>query len=348
MGCTLAILLISTPLFYILTRHYYAEEMVDMIESVKSGTEIPPSDLEQDIMAGVMIQFGLIVAVLSIASVVAMRLVSKRLWTPFYDTLRKTEQFDLDKAIPHFAATDVREFETLNRSLTELMRRNSDTFKSQKEFTENASHELQTPLAIIRSKLDMLLQQNLNSQQLGLVQNIYAAGNRMARLNRNLLLLAKIDNNQYDTDQTVDLSQLLNADIEQCRLLRNDVSIESFDNGECIVAANGALIESAITNLLVNAIRNTPSGGKVVVDCSSQRLEIANTARSGRLDTAHLFDRFNRSDDTNRGNGIGLSIVKAVCNYHGWKVEYSFGGGMHHFTIFFSHINLLNISAMMR
>ena len=159
-GCTVIILLICTPLFYFLTRQYYAEEMVDMIESMQLGQIIPPSDLEQDIMAGVMIQFALIVLVLSIASVIAMRFVSRRLWTPFYDALRKTEKFDLEGDIPQFTDTDVTEFAALNHSLTELMRRNHDTFQSQKEFTQNASHELQTPLAVIQSKLDLLMQED--------------------------------------------------------------------------------------------------------------------------------------------------------------------------------------------
>jgi len=334
-GCTVIILLISTPLFYFLTRHYYAEEMLDIIESMKCGQDIPPSDLEEDIMAGVMIQFALIVAVLSVASVVTMRFVSRRLWMPFYDTMRKVGHFDLDKDLPQFSATDVQEFATLDDTLSELMKRNRDTFISQKEFTQNASHELQTPLAVIKSKLDLLLQENLNERQLHIVQDIYSAGNRMALLNRNLLLLAKIDNRQYDTDENVEMNRLLLADIAVCEDLYNRRNIQCEVGENCIVRANGALLEIMVNNLLVNAMRNTSPEGRIRLSCSRQRFEIANTAEGGALDGTRLFDRFNHFPGADSGNGIGLSLVKAVCTYHGWSLSYSFAEGEHRFAVLF-------------
>lgn len=334
-GCTATILLISTPLFYFLTRHYYAEEMVDLIENVQRGQEIPPSDLESDIMAGVMIQFALIVAVLSVASVVTMRFVSRCLWTPFYDAMHKTEKFDLDKEVPQFAPTDISEFATLNNSLTELMRRNRDTFQSQKEFTQNASHELQTPLAVIQGKLDLLLQENLGKRQLRLVQDMYKAGNRMARLNRSLLLLAKIDNSQYRTDETVVMNRLLTENIAVCKSIFNRQNITCEVEDDCRILGNGALTEILVNNLLMNAMRNTPSEGHIGIRCSRERFEIGNTALSGGLDAEHLFDRFGQTSGADRGNGIGLSIVKAVCNYHGWSIGYAFGDSEHRFTVLF-------------
>jgi len=337
-GCTVVILLICTPLFYVLTKHYYAEEMVDVVESMQSGEDITPSDLEQDIMAGVMIQFGLIVVVLSVASVVTMRFVSKHLWTPFYDTMNKVEKFDLNKdEIPQFKSTDIQEFTTLNSALTELMCRNRNTFKSQKEFTQNASHELQTPLAVIQSKLDLLMQEDLGERQLNIVHDMYVAGNRMARLNRNLLLLAKMDNNQYHTDDDVDVSGLINENIATCENLyhRHNISCDMADH--CLIRANCALTEIMINNLLVNALRNTPQDGRILINCSFQQFEIANTALGKALNTKHLFDRFNNSSDINRGNGIGLSIVKAVCNYHNWAIEYHYSDNLHHFVVRFNN-----------
>lgn len=335
-GCTVVILLICTPLFYFLTRYFYAEEMVDMIESIKDGTEIQPSDLEEDIMAGMMIQFALIVVVLSIASVVTMRLVSRRLWTPFYNTMQKVKHYNLDKEIPQFTATDVPEFATLNRTLSELMNRNHNTFIGQKEFTQNASHELQTPLAVIQSKLDLLLQEDLNERQMNLVQDMYAAGSRMALLNRNLLLLAKIDNNQYGIDEVVDMHRLLTENIAVCENLYNQVNIACEISNPCLIKANSGLVEIMANNLLVNAVRNTSKDGGIRIYCSSERFEIVNTTTGGSLDEAHLFDRFNHSCDTaNRGNGIGLSLVKAVCSYHGWSIHYSFADREHHFLVTF-------------
>lgn len=334
-GSSIVILLICTPLFFYLTRHFYAEEMVDLIESMRAGKDIPPSDLEQDIMTGVMIQFALFILVIGAASIVTMRFVSRRLWAPFYDTLSKTADFDLDKEPPVLSETDIREFDSLNRTLSELMRRDRDTFESQKEFTQNASHELQTPLAVIQSKLDLLLQENLDERQSKLVQDMYSAGNRMARLNRDLLLLAKIDNSQYRKDEIVDLRRLVENCSEICGNLFKRLNIISTFSEDCSVKANETLLETLVNNLIVNAARNVPPEGKIIIACSGECLEISNTASNGALDAAHIFDRFRHTEGSNPGNGIGLSIVKAVCDYHGWSIDYTFSDGEHHFTVSF-------------
>ena len=156
--CTAAIFALTAPLFYLLTKHFYAEDMIDIIEAVEHGQGIPPLDLEQDIMAGMMLQFLLIFFAVSLSLVITMRFITRRLWLPFNDTLSKAERFNLAQdTLPRFVPTDIREFIRLNRSLERLMRKDRETYRIQKEFTENASHELQTPLAIIRGKLDLLM-----------------------------------------------------------------------------------------------------------------------------------------------------------------------------------------------
>lgn len=144
--CIAALLTLATPLFYFLTKHYYAEDMIDIIEAVKRGQPIPALDLEQDIMQGVTLQFGLIVGVLAVAIVLTLRFISRRLWQPFDLTLRRIEGFRLENGkLPTLPDTDVKEFARLNHSLETLMRNSLASYRTQKEFTENASHELQHP-----------------------------------------------------------------------------------------------------------------------------------------------------------------------------------------------------------
>ena len=191
----LVIMLLVTPLFYLLTKHYYAEDMIDIIEAAQQNLPLPELDLEEDIMQGVMIQFALISCVLGGAIILVTRFISKRLWEPYEKTLQQLEEFRLENGIiPPLAKSDIKEFTRLNLALNRLMENSLKSYQTQKEFTENASHELQTPLAVFQSKLDLLLQQpDLTEQQADIVQSLYEATNRLSRLNRNLLLLARID-----------------------------------------------------------------------------------------------------------------------------------------------------------
>lgn len=141
------------------------------------------------------------------------RFISNKLWQPFFDTLQKIEQFNIEQnLLPVFIATPIKEFTQLNKGLTKLIKDNLKAFQSQKEFTENAAHELQTPLAVFQSKLDMLLQEpSLNQNQAAILQSLYEAASRLSRLNKNLLLLAKIENNQYTIWEEVEVTGLLNG-----------------------------------------------------------------------------------------------------------------------------------------
>ena len=335
--CTAVVLLVCTPLFYLLTKHFYAEDMIELMENYSNGGQIPENDLRQDIMAGVMIQYALVIAVLSIASVIMMRWVSKRLWVPFEDTLDKAAKFDIEKPeIPNFMDTDVKEFKQLDESLTNLMERSADRYRIQKEFTENASHELQTPIAVLQGKLDNLLQDDLSESQLGIVQELYDVSNRMSRLNKNLLLLAKIDNSQYDKKENIDVRDLAQKDFTQLANLYGTGCDVRLSGGKCIAYANPSLMEILVNNLLVNAFRHSGQPSAISVAFDEGGFSVRNTAQGKPLDPSHIFDRFNNSSDPNRGTGIGLAIVKAICDYQGWTVNYSFENGMHVFTVRFN------------
>jgi len=197
--CVAILLLLATPLFYWLTKSFYSEDMIDIIEAVQQGKPVPALDLEEDILHGIMIQFALIVTVLGVAIVLMMRFISGRLWQPFDKTLEVIEHFKLENGVcPQLAESDTKEFARLNTALQRLMTNSLNSYRLQKEFTENASHELQTPLAVFQSKLDLLLQQpELTERQADIIQDLYQMNNRLSRLNRNLLLLAKMENNQF-------------------------------------------------------------------------------------------------------------------------------------------------------
>ncbi len=341
--CTGLMLLLTAPLFYLLTRCFYAEDLIDIIEAVQQGSSIPPLDLERDIIIGMMIQFLLIFIVLSISLLITMRFVTRRLWQPFDDTLQKTEQFNLAQSdIPEFRETKIKEFARLNSSLKRLMEKDKKSYLIQREFTENASHELQTPIAIIRSKLDLLMQEDLNERQMNLVSDLYDISIRIGHLNRNLLLLAKIENAQYTQLEDIDLFGLTNTLLPMYGVLQNGLSISVKDHRvkQSTLRANTILLECLLNNLIINAIRHTTNAnGKIEIIVGDDRLSVSNEAEGEALDGQTLFQRFRSGDTQKVGNGLGLSIVKAICDFHGWSVQYSFGNNRHTFTVWLKKIN---------
>nr|WP_303110713.1 HAMP domain-containing sensor histidine kinase [uncultured Prevotella sp.] len=364
--CAAICFILTAPAFYLLTKYYYAEDMIDIIKAVSRGEGVPPIDLEQDIVAGMMIQYLLIFCVFTIAMFITMRFVTKKVWEPFDDTLRKAEQFNLaQNNIPLFADTDIEEFNRLNLSLERLMKRDRETYRIQKEFTENASHELQTPLAIIRSKLDLLMQGKLGEKELKLVSDLYQLTMRIGHLNRNLLLLAKIENAQYTTLQEVDVAEMLSESLPLYEALQNGTTLKLVDENDANtkdigysyhhhlkVQANPVLLECLLKNLIVNAIRHSPSKGEIQLIVGNHQLIVSNDSidrKNGKpLDSKTLFQRFRSGDNQQsspntpsieaprqKGNGLGLAIVKAICDFHHWSIEYHFEDGKHQFIVHF-------------
>ena len=166
----------------------------------------------EDLMLTLTWLYIAILFLLLIANFIVTNLISNKLWKPFYNTLEQVERFNLEFSnILKFSTSSIREFTKLNRALSKLIDDNVKAYRIQKEFTENASHELQTPLAVFQSKLDMLLQEpELNQNQAAILLSLYEAASRLSRTNKNLLLLAKIENNQYQEFEQIKLEKLVN------------------------------------------------------------------------------------------------------------------------------------------
>ncbi len=338
--CTALLLALATPAFYWLTKSFYAEDMVVIIDAVAKGGSIPDTDLEKDVMQGVTLQFGLIAAVFGIAVILMLRFISHRLWRPFEDTLAAIEDFRIeDGRTLRLPPCDTVEFDRLNSALSRMTEASVSSYNAQKEFTSNASHELQTPLAVFRSKLDTLMQlPGLTERQAAIVQDLYQAGNRLSRISRDLLLLAKIDNRQFERSTPTDLVQVLGGIRPYTDTIADGTDIKwDICPGSMVVKANRTLLESLATNLIVNAVRHNAATGRIRITLDGSDLSVSNTGSGHALDARHIFDRFYRGahSGNDNGYGLGLAIAKAVCDYHGWKIEYSYTNGDHTFTVHF-------------
>ncbi|MEO6284273.1 MAG: HAMP domain-containing sensor histidine kinase [Dyadobacter sp.] len=260
-----------------------------------------------------------------------------RVWQPFYETLAGLHAFRLEGGkTMKLPVSKVTEFTDLNQSLDRLMEASLASYKQQKEFTENASHELQTPLAIVKSKLDLLLQsRSLDQSQMQILDDAYQAINRVTRINKNLLLLAKIEHAQFDEQQNISISGLLAELTTQFADRFESGGIHYKEHvGEIIVPSNPMLLEILLTNLLVNAVRYTPGGGSVSVHLDQRELTFSNTGASP-LHEQNLFRRFAQASPEHAGSGLGLAIAHEICERYGWQIHYRFEGGFHHFTVSF-------------
>jgi len=266
------------------------------------------------------------------------RRLSKKLWQPFQDTLQKLKSFQLNSEEQiDFQKTDIIEFVELNETLDKLIQHSIVTYKNQKEFTENASHELQTPLAILKNKVDILLQNNdLTERQYHIAEEMNKALIRSSRINKNLLLLAKIGNSQFDRTELVEFDALVVQSMEglQEHFKEKNISVGSSIQQGIQVKGNSSLTDVLINNLIINAIRYTSPEEAIRVILSKSDFEVRNSGVQA-LDTGLLYKRFSKMSADNTGSGLGLSIVHAICRLHGWRILYSFQNNEHIFSVTF-------------
>lgn len=262
--------------------------------------------------------------------------LSTSIWKPFRDTLDKLKTFNLNSQTKiEFDKTNITEFEELNQSLNKLIEQNISVFKTQKEFTENASHELQTPLAILKNKLDILLQsEDLTEKQYQITEEMNRALTRSSRINKNLLLLAKIENSQFDNSETIQFKDLLNQsmDVLQEHFEQKNISINKEISSDIKIRGNSGLIEVLVNNLLINAIRHTSPNGSISVKLTDMVFEVSNSGTE-KLNTDLLFKRFSKLSADNHGSGLGLAIISEICKFHHWQINYKFENNSHVFSV---------------
>ncbi|MDB5231512.1 MAG: histidine kinase [Chitinophagaceae bacterium] len=264
------------------------------------------------------------------------RMILRKLWKPFYKSLDVMRSFQLGgKHSLNFPATNIEEFNIMNDTLKQAFQKAEQDYITLKEFTENASHELQTPLAIIRSKLDLLIQdQQLSAAQSLAVLAAYDSVQKLAHLNTSLLLLAKIDNRQFSEISAIDLKAVVQNKLLQLEELFSSKSLQIVtDLKPATILMNETLCELVLNNLISNAIHHNVEGGTVIVNLQSHKLIIANTATEAALDNEKMFDRFSNKTPKADHTGLGLSIIKQVCDVSHISCTYKYLDSKHHFII---------------
>jgi signal transduction histidine kinase len=294
--------------------------------------------LEYDeLLKGIFVLLIVILFLLFLTSMFINFWVSKTLWKPFYKTIQNLKTFRAsDNIIPEFEKTTVKEFKELNHSLNAMMDKMMVDYNSQKKFTENASHEIQTPLAVIKSKVDLLIQSsNLKENEVELIVAIDDACNKLARLNKSLLLLTKIENRQFKTTEKVTVEKIIKQSLVlfEEHIQANKIKVIKNIEADFLINMNPDLCLVLINNLLQNAIRHNIEGGSIFIFIKKDSFQIQNTGIEEPLNTELLFKRFQKNSASDSSIGLGLSIVNEIVQVSGLTLEYKFIDHKHSFVL---------------
>lgn len=307
----------------------------DYYELKVANSMVEEDDLIQELFYDILWLYGCLL----ISIVVINQVVLKRLWKPFYDLLVQLKSFRLgqSKSLPKIQS-QTREFHDLNAVVGDLLHHATETYEQQKEFIGNASHELQTPLAMIQNKLELFIEKgDLKDSQYQDLAEVLNALERMIRLNRTLLFLTKIENAQDLDNQPVSINEVVLKVMDELEdiVVYKEVKLNLKEQETLWVEMDPALARVIVSNLLRNAIFYNCPQGSVWIEIVDRSLKIRNTGQQVRLDSQWLFNRFQKRKNQSEGTGLGLAIVKAIADLYGFEIAYSFEDSLHGFQLNF-------------
>ena len=301
------------------------------------------SQLETEDLLLVVLSVMLAVLAGLLLSLVALnRWLARRLWAPFQRTLAELRAYNLHRrgalVLP---PTPIDEFTELNQALTQMSTRLAADYQRLKDFTENAAHETQTPLAIMQAQLEQLMQDDgLRPKSVALVGELYGATRRLSRLHQALTLLSNIENQQFAQAVPVRLDQVVADKIQQLneRATARDLTFSVVVTGVPALVLHPGLADSLVSNLLQNAVKHGLPGGTIQVTLGPDALVVANAGPVVTGNPTRFFERFRKYNAASDSPGLGLSIVQQICHYYGFALSYTFSpvGSRHTLRVGFS------------
>lgn len=294
---------------------------------------IDSSDLIEAIWQSLVVLFILLLLVVLLINILAIRSSLKPL-DKFMAWLHKS---DIENCVlPTIKESNIREIAELSQAIKAFAERSRRAFEQQKEFIGNASHELQTPIAICQNRLELLCNSELTQQQMEDIAECLTTLSRLSKLNRSLLMLSKIENGGF-LDSIVDINLVMRQNIEPLDDLykHRNITLTIREHSSCMVKINSDLATTMVANLIKNSFVHNIDGGIVSIDINSDSVTIANSAASGALDNYKIFERFYQGGSRSGTYGLGLPITHSICKLYNFKIAYSYRDNLHHFKIIF-------------
>lgn len=298
------------------------------------GAIVDTHDITNAVVKSISTIFLIMLVVTGLVSI----LISRKVLSPFNKTLKAMQQFRLQQKKPLvLPATRTKEFKRLNSFLSLMTNKALKDYQSLKEFTENASHEMQTPLAIIMGKLELLLESDIDDEQAKLIVSAHNAVEKLSKVGQSLTLMTKLDNREFESQEMLDLSRVLNDSLFafQELLEMKSLSLEKEIEDDVKVKIHPLLVNILLNNLIGNAIRHNIKGGVIFVKLTSNILEISNSGEPLSIPAEKMFNRFVKNNQSNESVGLGLAIVKQICEQSNIDISYDYTENKHNIRLVF-------------
>lgn len=300
-------------------------------------TVMTPIYERNEVISTILVATFILLVVMLLVIIGVFAWVFVRHTRPLYKVLHYLDSYAIGNPQPLDNRTDVTEFQQLNDSVAACIQRIEKVYERERHFIGDASHELQTPLAVCQNRIEMLMDDaTLTEQQMMELVKMQQTISELIRLNKTLLFLSKIENNQYIEHTEVCVNTKLHHQMEMLAEVYESkgITVNLYEKSRWMLHANDELIASLVSNLLRNAYIHSLPHSSIDIYIKEGALSIANTSDGEALDATRLFDRFYRgSHGKKHSNGLGLSIVKAICEVSHLKVGYTFEQDKHIFTV---------------
>jgi len=298
------------------------------------------SMVEEDDQIDNLTQMSIILYFLLLLSIIFINnFALKGLWKPFYKLLERLKNFRVDRESETCEIeTNIDEFQELQSATNMLIEYNRGIYSRQKQFIENAAHELHTPLAVIINKLELLLEdEGLTEESAKVIGEVMGTSHQLVHYNQALLLLSRIENKQFFDNQEVELLDIVEKTVTGFKdyIEYQELEVVYERRERLTVDMDPQLATILVTNLIKNAIFHNFHSGVIRISTISTELTVANTSKVNALDESKIYHRYYRAHNSSarKGTGLGLPITKAICDLYGFRITYRYEGSLHNFSV---------------